>query len=80
MKRVSNQRVKEILNDGEELALLDVREQGLFGKEHLFLACSTPLSRIELMLADLVPRRSTRVVLVDEGPSEPPGLRERAAG
>ena len=79
MKRVSNQRVKEILNDGEELALLDVREQGLFGKEHLLPACSIPLSRMELMLADLVPRRSTRVVLVDEGPSEPPGLGERAA-
>jgi len=79
MNRVSNQRVKEMLNDGEELALLDVREQGLFGKEHLLPACSIPLSRMELMLADLVPRRSTRVVLVDEGPSEPPGLAERAA-
>jgi rhodanese-related sulfurtransferase len=64
-----------MLLDGEELALLDVREEGVFSERHLLLARSLPLSRLELRIADLVPRRSTRIVLVDDDD----GLAERAA-
>ena len=56
-----------MLTDGEELALLDVREQGVFGQGHLLLASCVPLSHLELKIDDLVPRRHTRVVLVDGG-------------
>ncbi len=63
------------LAEGAELALLDVREQGVFGQGHILLANNLPLSRLELALRDLVPRRSVPVVLCDGGE----GLAERAA-
>jgi rhodanese-related sulfurtransferase len=59
--------LKAMLGDGQELALIDVREQGIYYRGHLLLACCIPLSRLELMFGDLVPRRSTRVVLCDGG-------------
>lgn len=65
-----------------EMALLDVREEGVFSEEgHLFFANSVPLSRIELMIGDLVPRQSTRIVVLDGGPGALDGerLAERAA-
>jgi rhodanese-related sulfurtransferase len=66
------------LQRDEELALLDVREQGVHYRGHPFFACSAPLSRLELMVQDLVPRRSAPVVVLDGGGGE--GLAERAAG
>jgi rhodanese-related sulfurtransferase len=59
-----------------ELALLDVREQGVHCAGHPFFACSAPLSRLELEIGDLVPRRSAQVVLLDGGGE---GLAEKAA-
>ena len=58
-----------------ELALLDVREQGVHYKGHPFFACSLPLSRLELMAFDLVPRKSAPLVLLDGGDE---GLAQRA--
>jgi rhodanese-related sulfurtransferase len=74
-RRASAAELAAMLEDGAELALLDVREEGVFAKGHLFLGVSAPLSRLELKLARLVPRRSTRVVLCDDDD----GLAERAA-
>ena len=68
--------LKELLAGSEELALLDVREQGVHYRGHPFFACSAPLSRLELMIVDLVPRRGARVVLLD-GQGE--GLAEKAS-
>ena len=56
-----------MLLDDEELALIDVREAGVFSKRHLLYACSVPLSRLELRAADLLPRRSVRMVVCDGG-------------
>jgi len=67
--------LKAMLSDGEELALLDVREEGVFAQGHLLFAASLPLSRLELRLDALVPRRATRLVLCDDGD----GLAHRAA-
>jgi rhodanese-related sulfurtransferase len=64
-----------MLADGRELALVDVREELIFSQNHLLLARSVPLSRFELKFAALVPRRTTRIVLCDDGE----GLAERAA-
>ena len=56
------------LKDDEELALLDVREEGVFGADgHLLFAVCMPLSRLELDICALVPRKSARVVLCDGG-------------
>jgi rhodanese-related sulfurtransferase len=73
--RVAAAALAAMLEDGGELALLDVREEGVFAKGHLLLAASVPLSRLELKLARLVPRRSARIVLCDADD----GLAERAA-
>jgi len=71
----SAQGLKAWLHDGGEIAVLDAREEWTFGKRHLLLASCVPLSRMELMVDDLVPRRDTRVVWCDDGE----GLAETAA-
>ena len=72
---VSAREVAQMLADGRELALLDLREELIFSQEHLLHARSLPLSRLELKVAQLVPRRATRIVLCDAAD----GLAERAA-
>ncbi len=62
------------LLDGSEIAVIDPREEGSYGLEHLLLAVNVPLSRFELEIRDLVPRLSTRLVLCDGSD----GLSERA--
>jgi len=64
---VSPSDLRRMLGDGGELALVDVREELLFSRSHLLLARSVPLSRFELNFARLVPRRTTRIVLCDDG-------------
>jgi rhodanese-related sulfurtransferase len=66
--------LKAALLDGNEIAVIDPREEGPHGHEHLLLAVNVPLSRFELMIRDLVPRLSTRLVLCDGGD----GFSERA--
>ncbi len=72
---ISASALHEALAGGAELALLDVREPGVFGQSHILLANNLPLSRLEFDLRDLLPRRSVPVVLCDGGE----GLAERAA-
>jgi rhodanese-related sulfurtransferase len=60
-------RVSERLAGTDEIALLDVREQGVHYRGHPFYACSAPLSRLELVIADLVPRKSVPIVVLDGG-------------
>ena len=76
--RISAKRVSELLAGGGELALLDVREQGVHYRGHPFFACAAPLSRLELVIPDLVPRKGAPVVLLDGGGDEEP-LAEKAA-
>ncbi len=74
---VTPQALKAMLQDGQELALLDVRENGQFGQLHLLFAVNLPLSQLELRMAALVPRPNTRIVLCDAG--EASDLARRAA-
>src|SRR6266567_1809997 len=67
--------LKAMVADGQELAIVDLREELTFSQGHLLFARSVPLSRLELKFAGLVPRPGTRVVLCDDGD----GLVERAA-
>ena len=66
-KTVSPRQLKAMLHDGDELALLDVREAGQFGESHLLFATPLPYSRLELDATSLVPRKSARVVVCDDG-------------
>jgi rhodanese-related sulfurtransferase len=67
IKRIEAQQLKGQLHDGDEIALLDAREEGIFARRHLLLASCVPLSRLELLIDDLVPRRTTRMVWCDDG-------------
>ena len=72
---ISPATLRGMLDDGSELALVDVREELIYSQGHLLLARSAPLSRLELTFAVLVPRRTTRIVLCDGND----GLAEHAA-
>jgi len=61
-----------------ELALLDVRPQGLFARGHILLASNAPLDRLEIDAPRLVPRRATPLVLCDAAGARD-GAAERAA-
>jgi rhodanese-related sulfurtransferase len=75
IKHLSARQLKEQLHDGGEIALLDAREEAVFGRRHLLMASCVPLSQLELLVDDLVPRRGARVVWCDDGE----GLAVRAA-
>ena len=75
-KKVTFAAVRAALEGSAELALLDVREQGVHYRGHPFFASSAPLSRLELMIGDLVPRAAAPVVVLDGGGE---GLAEKAA-
>jgi rhodanese-related sulfurtransferase len=72
--------LRALLSDGEELALIDVREGGIFAQSHLLTACSLPLSQLELEIPRMLPRKSVRVVLLDDSPSLLAGAAQAAAG
>jgi rhodanese-related sulfurtransferase/predicted metal-dependent enzyme (double-stranded beta helix superfamily) len=58
--------LRAMLGDGHELALLDVREGGVFAKRHLLTASNVSLSNLELQVASLLPRKDVRIVLMDD--------------
>jgi len=74
-RTVSAPDLRASFDDGAELALVDAREEGAFTRSHLLYASSLPLSRIEERVADLIPRRGTRIVVCDAGE----GVAARAA-
>jgi rhodanese-related sulfurtransferase len=75
MQQLAPSDVRAMCSDGQEIAILDLREELIFSRNHLLHARSLPLSRLELRMARLVPRRNTRIVLCDDAD----GLAERAA-
>ncbi|CEL08465.1 hypothetical protein ASPCAL11615 [Aspergillus calidoustus] len=58
----------------QEIALLDVREEGPYAESHPLFAISVPISEIEGKLPALVPRLSAPIVVYDDGE----GYAERA--
>jgi rhodanese-related sulfurtransferase len=75
VRHIDAQTLKRHLHDGGELALLDAREEVPFDARHLLMAACVPLSRLEMLVDEMVPRRSVRVVWCDDGE----GLADRAA-
>ncbi|CAO3439195.1 rhodanese-like domain-containing protein [Azospirillum argentinense] len=68
--------------DRREVALLDAREEGPYSLAHPLFAVSVPLSRVELLAYDLLPRRDVPVTVYDngEGYAEPAARRLQALG
>ncbi|MEL6986034.1 MAG: rhodanese-like domain-containing protein, partial [Actinomycetota bacterium] len=73
--------LQDLLIGGGELALLDAREQGVYFQSHLFHAACVPVSQLELVLEDLVPRKDTTIVWCDADGADAAdgGLANRAA-
>jgi rhodanese-related sulfurtransferase len=63
LKILSPLNVMDLINSREEFALLDLREEGTFGEGHLLFAVSMPLSRLEHLIDDLIPRLDVPIVL-----------------
>jgi rhodanese-related sulfurtransferase len=67
LRYISASEAVMMLADEDEVAFLDIREMVPFGTGHPLLATNLPLSRMELSISKLVPRRTTRIVLTDGG-------------
>jgi rhodanese-related sulfurtransferase len=50
-----------------EIALIDLREEDPFAKDHPLFAACLPLSRLEIEVLDRIPRKDTAIVLYDNG-------------
>ncbi len=73
---VTPPQLRQMQDDGRALAVLDVREEGVYsGEGHLLRVSNVPLSALELRVRALVPRLATRIVVCDGGE----GLALRAA-
>ncbi len=77
VSEISPQALRSALLGDEELALIDVREQGAYSDAHLLFATCVPLSRLELLIFDLVPRQDVPVVVTSGNTAD--GLTRRAA-
>ena len=63
MPAISPADLKALIIEGGELTIIDVREEGVFGISHLLFAVCIPLSRLEMRIDDLVPRKTVPIVL-----------------
>ena len=63
MTQVSGVAVRELLGDGREIALLDVRDERLHATGHPLFAASFPRARLEALALALLPRRDVPVVV-----------------
>jgi predicted metal-dependent enzyme (double-stranded beta helix superfamily)/rhodanese-related sulfurtransferase len=61
------QEVLAALHARREIALLDVREEDPYAQCHPLYAVNLPLSRLEADASTRIPRRSTQVVVYDDG-------------
>ena len=67
MQTITAATLKGWINDGKELAILDAREDGEFGKSHLFWANPCGLAKAELRARQILPRLGVRICCVDAG-------------
>ena len=68
VQSVTPQALRTMYDDGGELAVLDVREEGVYSRDgHLLRVSNIPLSVLELRAPALLPRKSVRIVTCDGG-------------
>lgn len=72
-KKITAQALKNRLQNRQEVAIVDVREEDTFSARHLLMASCLPLSRLETVAPRLLPRLSLPIVVCDDGG----GLAER---
>ena len=67
MKHIDPNTLRDWIIDGQELALIDAREDGEFGAEHLFWAVPFGMAHRETRAQTLLPRKSVRICVTDDG-------------
>jgi len=74
MKQVDAKTLHGWLSDGQELAVIDAREDGEFGADHLFWAVPFGMAHRETRAGTLLPRKTVRICVTDDGGSLAQGL------
>ncbi|MDC0939806.1 rhodanese-like domain-containing protein, partial [Pseudomonadales bacterium] len=81
-KSFTAEQLRNLITGPGELALIDLREGGVFSQSHLLFAANCPLSRLEIIIEKIVPRKSVPLIVctnaLDTKRSEK-GLRRLAA-
>jgi len=68
MNKISARQLRQRYDDSRELAVIDVREEGVYARDgHLLRVSNISLSVLELRVRALVPRLATRIVVCDGG-------------
>ena len=67
VKTIDAHSLHAALCSGQEIALIDPREQGSYGARHILRAVNMPRSRFELLYHRMIPRQSVPIVLCDAG-------------
>ena len=70
LQRISADELRTRFTGEGEFAIIDTREEGAFTRAHLLAASNLPLSRIELLIEEAVPRVQTEIILCDEGTAQ----------
>ena len=66
---------RKLFEGNSKFATADPREEAIFARAHLLAASNLPLSRLELLIGDAVPRKTTPIILTDDDD----GLAERTS-
>jgi len=82
MRMIDAPALAALLSEEREHVLIDLHEEGVFTNGHLLFAANIPLSRLELRMRALVPRRDTPIILIadDEAVALQAGQRLRRGG
>lgn len=75
IRQLNPEDIRQALQAGEEIALLDVREEAPFAEGHPLWAANLPAGRVEIDAWQRLPRRDVRIAVYDNGE----GLAEVAA-
>ncbi|CAG9988294.1 unnamed protein product [Clonostachys byssicola] len=66
-KTVSAETLRRYWANKDEVALIDVREEGPYADAHPFFALTVPVSELEAKVPALVPRLSVPIIVYDDG-------------
>ncbi|OUY07613.1 rhodanese homology domain-containing protein [Acinetobacter populi] len=61
------QDIRQKLIDGQEIAIVDVREEDLYAQGHPLFAVNISFSRLEIEVLNRIPRLDTDIVIYDNG-------------
>jgi rhodanese-related sulfurtransferase len=74
MKHIDPKTLHGWISDGQELAVIDAREDGEFGADHLFWSVPFGMAHRETRAATLLPRKTVRICVTDDGGERAPDL------